>query len=269
MVSSCSSHQALAYIPFSVLTIPTAVLGIFTFIAIIERIYKLTRSSPQFRPLKSPRYGLDIFQWGYFGALILIAALISSTLVRGDADDDGHDLQIRLISLPAAVLMFFLATLTAVSLILNGLEVRLPFRFGSMDAGCVVRPAIFYIVEDVVAVDGNGAVEYREAFGARYESSEMFQGMIWTLSVVWMASFYILAAVFTALTFVLPATATYAVGWAGPFPLAGLLAIWTIHYVKSSLRKEGKTEATGNHGNGGSATMPQENERTPLLNGGA
>ncbi len=201
--------------------------------------------------------------------MILISALISSTLARGNADDDGHELQIRLISLPAAVLMFFLATLTAISLILNGLEVRLPFHMGSVDAGCLVRPAIFYIVEDVVAVDGNGAVKYREAFGARYDSSEVFQGMIWTLSVVWMASFYILAAIFTALTFTLPAMATYAVGWAGPFPLAGLLAIWTIHFVKSSLRKERNADATDNHGNGGSSTMPQENERTPLLNGRA
>ncbi|KAG4430022.1 hypothetical protein IFR05_014491 [Cadophora sp. M221] len=257
----------------AVLTIPTAVLGVFTIIAIIERIWKLIQPSPEFRPLKSPRYGLDIFQWGYFAALILISSLISSTLLRDDNDHDGHQFQIRLLSLPAPVLMYFLATLTALSLVLNFLCVKLPFRFGSMDAGTVVRPAIYYIVEDVVAVDGNGGVEYREAFGARYESSPMFQRMIRTLSAVWCLAFYAIAAWFTVLVFTLPVVAVYAVGWAGPFPLAGLLAVWTIYYVKSALGAERKLEGDGtsrrsNEADGGRVGR-NEDERTPLLSNGA
>lgn len=138
--------------------------------------------------------------------------------------------------------MYFLATLTLLSLILNGFKVKLPFRFGSLEAGNVVRPAIYYIVEDVVAVDGNGGIEYREAFTERYESSPIFQQMIWTVSLVWMVAFYIFAGAFTALVFMLPKAAVYAVGWAGPFPLAGLMVMWTIFYVKSVLKKERKAE---------------------------
>ena len=256
--------------PITVLTIPTAVLGIFTAIAIVERIWKLTKPSPEFRPLKSPRYALDIFQWGYFAALLLISALISSTLARGDVDDDSHALQTRLVSMPAPVLMYFLATLTLLSLALNGLGVKLPFSFGSVDAGNVVRPAIYYIVEDVVAVDGNGGVEYREAFGARYESSAKFRGMIWTLSVVWMLAFYVFAGAFTALVFTLPVAAVYAVGWAGPFPLAGLMAVWTIFYVKSALKeeraaKEGDANQQRTNGQHRGASISSEDERAPLL----
>jgi hypothetical protein len=255
----------------AVLTIPTAVLGIFTAIAIIERIVKLIQPSPEFRPLKSPRYALDIFQWGYFAALILISALISSTLARGDADQDGHALQTRLVSMPAPVLMYFLATLTLLSLLLNAFQVKLPFRFGSVDAGKVVRPAIYYIVEDVVAVDGNGGMEYREAFNARYESSPVFQRMIWTLSLVWMLSFFLFAGVFTALVFRLPKAAVYAVGWAGPFPLAGLIAIWTTFYVKSVLKEERKIEEEGESsgpvdGLHSGPVGTREDETTPLIN---
>ncbi|TAQ86360.1 hypothetical protein B7494_g5316 [Chlorociboria aeruginascens] len=256
----------------AVLTIPTAVLGIFTIIAIVERVWKLIQPSPQFRPLKSQRYALDIFQWGYFGALILISALISSTLAMGDADDDGHKLQIRLISMPAPILMYFLAILTLLSLILNWLKVRLPFRFGSLDAGNVIRPAIYYIVEDVVAVDGNGGIEYRQAFTARYDSSPVFQKLIWTLSVVWMLAFFVFAAAFTTLVFMLPIAAVYAVGWAGPFPLAGLITVWTIFYVKSVLKKEREAKeddesgaANGQHTGNSRRT---EDERTPLLDSG-
>lgn len=167
-------------------------------------------------------------------------------------DQDDHDFQIRLISLPTAVLMYLVATLTLLSLVLNRLELKLPFRFGSLDAGNVLRPAVYYIVEDVVAVDGGGGVEYRKAFVERYDSSQIFRKMIWDLSVVWMLYFYVFAALFTVLVFTLPKAAVYAVGWAGPFPLAGLLTIWTIFYVKSQLRKEKERLL--------------EDERTPLLN---
>jgi hypothetical protein len=254
----------------TVLTIPTAVLGVFTAIAVVERIWKLVQASPEFRPLKSPRYALDVFQWGYFAALIIISALISSTLARGDTDYDGHELQIRLISMPASVLMYLLATLTMVSLILNGFKVKLPFRFGSLDAGNMVRPAVYYIVEDVVAVDGNGGIEYRKALTARYESSPIFQKMMWTLSLVWMVAFYIFAGVFTILVFRLPKAAVYAVGWAGPFPLAGFMAVWTIFYVKSNLKeerdaKEGDESCEPINGQHRRAPRQSGDETDPLL----
>jgi len=256
-----------------VLTIPTAVLGIFTIIAIVERIWKLVQPVPKFRPLGSPRYGLDIFQWGYFAALIIISCLISSTLARGDTDNDDHELQTRLVSMPAPVLMYFLATLTLLSLVLNALKVKLPFRFGSSDAGTVVRPAIYYIVEDVVAVDGNGGMGYREAWAKRYESSPVFRKMILILSVVWMVAFYLFAIVFTVLVFQLPKATVYAVGWAGPFPLAGLMALWTILFVKSALKKESDLEdnvgSSPAHVQNGGDLGANEDERTPLLSSSA
>jgi hypothetical protein len=242
-----------------VLTLPTAILGVFTFIAIFERVWKLIRVSPEYRPLNSPRYALDIFQWGYFLALLCISTLIISALGREDNDHDGHEFQIRLISLPTAVLMYLVATLTLLSLVLNYSKVKLPFRFGSLGPGNIVQPAIFYIIEDIVAVDGAGGMEYRKAFVVRNEKSPVFRSMIWNLSVVWMVAFYLLAILFTVLVFTLPIAAVYAVGWAGPFPLAGLLTLWTIFYVKGELRREGRVAE-------GSARA-FEDERTPLLTG--
>jgi len=156
--------------------------------------------------------------------------------------------------------MYMLSTLTLLSLIGNALEVKLPFRFGSSPHGETIRPAIFYIVEDVVAVDGNGEIEYREAFNARYESSEMFRNMLWNLSVCWMLAFYVLGAVVTVLVLLLPVASVYAIGWAAPFPVTGLMVVATIFYVKSVIRKEGKEEDEGEEGLGG-------DERAPLLNG--
>jgi hypothetical protein len=162
--------------------------------------------------------------------------------------------------------MYMLSTLTLLSLILNWGEVKLPFRFGSSPPGEVVRPAIFYIVEDVVAVDGNGGVEYREAFNARYEGSEMFRKMVWNLSVCWMLAFYVLGAVVAVLVMLLPKKSVYAVGWAAPFPVVGAMVVGTIFYVRSVLRVEGKEEDE-NHENGDGSAAPRPDERAPLLNG--
>jgi hypothetical protein len=141
--------------------------------------------------------------------------------------------------------MVFLATLTLLSLILNATEVKLPFRFGSLAKGNTVKPALYYIIEDVVAVDGNGGVEYREAWTARYATSIPFRNMLWTLSVVWMLAFYVMAAGFTSFCLWGEKEAVYAVGWAGPFPLAAVLASWTIWFVRRSLRGEREGEREG------------------------
>jgi hypothetical protein len=155
--------------------------------------------------------------------------------------------------------MFILATLTLLSLILNWSGIKLSFRLGSIEKDEIVKPAIYYIISDVVAVDGNGGLAYRQALSDRFESNEDFRGMIWTLSVVWMVAFYVLAGIFAVLVWFLPVVAIYAVGWAGPFPVAGLLAVWTIFYVRGVLRVEGREEERNGEGEG---------ERAPLLGNG-
>lgn len=166
--------------------------------------------------------------------------------------------------------MFLVATLTFLSLALNWLEIRIPFRFGSVDKGNILRPAIFYIVEDVVAVDGEGGMEYRQAFNSRYEESRIFREMIWKLSVAWMMGFYLLTILVAILVMKLPVAAVYAVGWAAPFPIAGLMAMATIYFVKGELRREREEEeydgVDGERLEDESPDAPLlNNERTPLL----
>lgn len=152
---------------------------------------------------------------------------------------------------------------------MNRLETGLPFRMGSLDAGEVVRPAVYYVVEDVVAVDGGGGTGFREAWGQRYGESEVFRDLIWTLSWVWMVAFFALAALFAALCFALPWQAVYAVGWAGPFPLAAWMAAWTVVYVRERLAEErGKGREEEEDGDDERLLGPGEDERTPLVGNG-
>jgi hypothetical protein len=145
--------------------------------------------------------------------------------------------------------MFLLATLLLISLVLNVLNVKAPFRLGSTGKGDgEVRPAIFYVVEDIVAVDGNGGVEYRAQFNSRYASSPIFRRMLFRLSVVWMLVFYLIGTLLTILMIAL------GISWAGPFVVGGVLAWGTTLYAQECLRKERKEEI-----------FTESDERRPLL----
>jgi hypothetical protein len=192
--------------------------------------------------------------WGYFLALLMIASEISCSL---SLPNGPH---LSLIAMPVPSLLLLLATLLLLSLALNTLHIKAPFRLGSTGKGeAVVRPAIFYVVEDVVAVDGNGGAAYRTAFNERYASSPAFRSMLYKLSVVWMLGFYATGAGLTALIWVLADRGVDAqmvalgISWAGPFLVGGLLAWATIVYVQSCLKWE--TKEDGDH----------SGERRPLL----
>jgi hypothetical protein len=156
--------------------------------------------------------------------------------------------------------MLLLAILLLISLVLNVLDVKAPFRLGSTGRGeAEVRPAIFYVVEDVVAVDGNGGEKYRTAFNERYASSLVFREMLFRLSVAWMLVLFIAGACLTAMIWTMSGRGTdsqmiaLGISWAGPFALGGVLAWSTIIYVQACLRMEGKER------------VDEDSERRPLL----
>jgi hypothetical protein len=238
-----------------VLAIPTSLLGIGTALSIIERVAKLCAASPEYRPLNSPRFALDPFQWGYFLALVMISSEISCSLSLPGAP------HLSLIAMPVPSLTFLLATLLLISLVLDVLNVKAPFRLGSTGKGeAEVRPAIFYVVEDIVAVDGSGGIEYRTQFNLRYASSPIFRRMLFRLSVVWMLVFYLIGTVLTIMIWVMSRKGEDAqmialgISWAGPFVVGGVLAWGTTLYVQECLRKERKEEI-----------ITENDERRPLL----
>ena len=185
--------------------------------------------------------------------------MISSEISCSLSLPDGPHLS--LIAMPVPSLMFLLASLLLISLLLNMMNIKAPFRLGSTGKGeAEVRPAVFYVVEDIVAVDGSGGVEYRTQFNARYISSLIFRQMLFKLSVVWMIVFYFTGAALTLLIWAMSRKGETAqmialgISWAGPFLIGGMLAWGTTMYVQGCLRRERKEGMfTGN------------GERRPLL----
>lgn len=117
-------------------------------------------------------------------------------------------------------------------------EMPAPCRISSIPKGAQLRPGIYSMIEDIVAVDGSGGTDYREALNKRYEASHTFRAMLRRLGLFWSIGAEAMAVLCTILVFTLQRDAAYAVGWAAPFIWAGVWTLATFWYVKKKLRDE-------------------------------
>lgn len=80
-------------------------------------------------------------------------------------------------------------------------RIRIPFRLSSMPPNHEIRPAIYYMMEDIVAVDGGGRSAYRRALNERYEKSIVFQRLLRQMTAYWILGGLVFIAVSSAFTF--------------------------------------------------------------------
>ena len=154
-----------------------------------------------FSPLSSQ---LDWFHWVFSCAwLLIMAELIPGTIPR--------DPPIRVLAMPATTMLWTFVLEFLLVDILRASRYRPPFRISSVSAGSPLRPGIYSVIEDVVAVDGGGGTEYRERLNTRYESSETFRLMIHRINVFWHVGGISAATLTTVLIWTLDREVAYVV----------------------------------------------------------
>lgn len=183
------------------------------------------------RVIGGRRYYLDWFHWNYsFAWFIVMVELILGTIPR--------EPPIRLLSMPASTMLFTFSVELLSFEALRYLNIPSPCRISSMPKGSILRPAIYSIIEDVVAVDGSGGTAYRERLNARYEASPLFRQMLTRMSWFWAGGAAFIASATTVVIFTVPGPVAYAVGWTVPFIWGGIWTFITIKWVQKSLRRE-------------------------------
>ena len=97
---------------------------------------------------------------------------------------------------------------------------RLPIWISSIPPGEKMRPGGYYIMEDVVAVDGGGRSAFRKALNVRYTSSPIFRRLILEMTVYWATSGLIFVGVSAVITFTTPLYIAFGVtlGWIPIWP---------------------------------------------------
>ena len=133
---------------------------------------------------------------------------------------------------------------------------KAPFRISSTPKGEKVLPGIYYIVEDIVAVNAGGGRPFREGLAARYKASPIFRKMVRDLSWFWSVGGLIIAGATTVVVVInpVPEPVSYGLGrdvpsllvkcklthsgWGVPFLWAGIWAAITVPWVQSAMKKE-------------------------------
>lgn len=117
-------------------------------------------------------------------------------------------------------------------------KIPAPCRISSIPKGAQLRPGIYPMIEDIMAVDGGAGTVYREELNRRYEASHVFRTMLRRLGLFWSIGAMGMAVLCTILIFTINAEAGYVIGWAAPFVWAGIWTWLTIFYVKRKLKEE-------------------------------
>jgi hypothetical protein len=121
--------------------------------------------------------------------------------------------------------------------------IKTPVRISSLPRGSKLRPPVYTVIEDIVAVDGAGGKAYRAALNERYKASPIFRRLIAEMSVFWGGGALIMGVVLIALLASprVDPIVTFGLAWGAPWVWAVLWASLTFWWVMRRLRVELET----------------------------
>ncbi|KAJ5046930.1 hypothetical protein J3E74DRAFT_428270 [Bipolaris maydis] len=215
----------------TVFGIITALMGGTAIFEYFERFWRLWKKNSTCQVLGASRYSCDFFQWN----LTFIFAAIIALLVVGTLPKEP---MVRLLALPLPTVLALLGLELSILELGYMYRWRSPFQISSVSRGQIMRPSIYFIVEDIVAVDGDGATSFRIRLNERYQASPYFRKMLHQLSLFWALPAMVVAVGTTFLVFSLKRDLSYVLGWVVPFTWAAIWAVTTIKWVQRELRIE-------------------------------
>lgn len=127
---------------------------------------------------ESMKQQCDWFQWNMTVAfVIIIVELVIGTLPK--------EPMVRVLAMPLPSLLAFFGLELSLLELMYVFHLHAPFRISSVARGENLRPAIYPLIEDIIAVDGDGGTAYRMRLNQRYEASPYFRLMLHRLSMFW------------------------------------------------------------------------------------
>ena len=164
-----------------------------TYVEFAIRSWRLIKKEDFFRPLgATSRWSFDYTHWLATASI----AAVTAFLIIGSAP---HIVWLRILSLPGPALLLCIGGGIGYITVLSALGRPAPHRVSSTAKGEVLHPGLFYILEDVVAVNANAGRPYREAIHARYNASPRFRKMLMDLSWFWSIPSVVIAIVLIVL----------------------------------------------------------------------
>lgn len=175
------------------------------------RSWRLIKKENFFRPLgTNSRWAFDISHWIFS----LTIGAITAFLIIGSAP---HIVWLRVLSMPGPSILYCLGGCILLITIYSELNRPAPFRISSTAKGGKVLPGVYYLMEDIVAVNAGAGRPFREALASRYKASPRFRRMIRVQSWFWSVPALVVAIVCTVLIVIHPIDKAVAYGIGKPF----------------------------------------------------
>ena len=214
-VDACAVPIALYYGMFYagdvegwiIFAVVTTIWGGPTYLEFAIRTLRLIKKERFYRPLGTEsRWSFDLVNWTSVIAITVVTALF----IIGSAP---HNVWLRVLCMPGPAILYSLGGVLAIISLYHHMNWKAPFRISSTGKGEKVLPAVYYFIEDVVAVNAGGGRPYREALAARYRASPRFRQMLMKQSLFWSIPSLLLAIPLTVIAVIneVPATVAYGI----------------------------------------------------------
>ncbi|KAL7276068.1 hypothetical protein RUND412_000947 [Rhizina undulata] len=217
----------------NILVLSNAAFGFVSVIQWFYRLFQLLRPSPKYRPLGVGRWAVDWYQIQFTISFLVITVLVVLTV--------GTPL-LRVLALAPTMVLFMSGPLFLLSCFTYKRGRRTSFRISSSPKGSLATPGVFHLIEDIVAIEGGGGREFRQAWHDRYQASMVFREMLFKMTLFWGAGATVMGGVMLAVAFGTPSKyVAFGLAWGLPFVWAGLWAVITIKWVQKMLKEEEET----------------------------
>jgi len=240
-------YYALRYVAnvqgFIIFAIITTIWGGPTYLELAIRTLRLVKKERFYRPLgTNSRWSFDLTTW----ISVISITAVTALFVVGSAP---HIVWLRVLCMPAPAILYSFGGSLALITLYHSAGWKAPFRMSSTAKGEQVLPAVYYLVEDVMAVNAGAGRPYREALAARYRASARFRRMLRNQSIFWATPPILIAIPLTVIAILpeIPATIAYGICWTIPFLWAGLWSVISVIWCKADLRQERERWDTERH----------------------
>lgn len=172
------------------------------------RSWRLIKKENFFRPLgTNSRWAFDISHWIFS----LTIGAITAFLIIGSAP---HIVWLRVLSMPGPSILYCVGGCILLISTWSELDRPAPFRISSTPKGGKVLPGVYYLMEDIVAVNAGAGRPFREALASRYKASPRFRRMLRVQSWFWSVPALVVAIACTVLIVIhpIPKAVAYGIG---------------------------------------------------------
>jgi len=200
-----------------------------------QRAWRLWVKTSTCRVVNTKRLDFDWLHWNL--TLVLVVVVVEVAVATS-----LNEPLVRLLAMPLPSVFFTFGLEMLLVELMRSFNIRAPFRVSSVPKGGTLRPALYTLIEDVVAVDGNGGTGYRERLNTRYETSPEFRRLMNNLTYFWMVPALLLDVAVSHLIFWrgINEDTAYVIGWSLPFAWASFWTTMTIYWVRIALDDEKK-----------------------------